>query len=103
MFGAVLAYAATGHTVPDHPELAESLSNLIARPLSRDAAARPTAAELRPVLPPSSSAPSATVLDSAASLLSPGWLPGRAFAALARQSAQPPAAEIRVPQTTTRT
>ncbi|MEV4332536.1 serine/threonine protein kinase [Streptomyces sp. NPDC049597] len=101
--GAVLAYAATGHTVPDRAELPESLRPLISRCLSRDAAARPTAAELLHALPPATGAPSATVLDSAASLLSPGWLPGRVVAALARQSAQLLTAEVRVPQTTTRT
>ncbi|WP_137992968.1 serine/threonine protein kinase [Streptomyces vilmorinianum] len=101
--GAVLAYAATGHTVPDRSELPESLRPLIFRCLSRDAAARPTAAELLLALPSASSAPSATVLDSSASLLSPGWLPGRVVAALARQSAQLLAAELRVPPTATRT
>ncbi|MDQ1010501.1 serine/threonine protein kinase [Streptomyces sp. V4I23] len=101
--GAVLAYAATCHTVPDSAELPESLRPLISRCLSRDAAARPTAAELVLALPPASSAPTATVLDSSASLLGPGWLPGRVVAALARQSAELLAAELRVPQTTTRT
>lgn len=101
--GAVLAYAATGHTVPDRTELPESLRPLISRCLSRDAAARPTAAELLHALPPASSAPSATVLDSAASLLSPGWLPGRVVAALARQSAQLLAAEIRLSPIASRT
>ncbi|MBT2370079.1 serine/threonine protein kinase [Streptomyces sp. ISL-10] len=101
--GAVLAYAATGHTVPERSELPESLRPLISHCLSRDAADRPTAAELLLALPPASSAPSSTVLDSSASLLSPGWLPGRVIAALARQSAQLLAAEIRVPQTAPRT
>ncbi|MEU9010564.1 serine/threonine protein kinase [Streptomyces sp. NPDC048479] len=96
--GAVLAYAATGHTVPDRSELPESLRPLIARCLARDAAARPTAAELMLELPPASSAPSATVLDSSASRMSSGWLPGRVVAALAHQSAELLAAEVRVPQ-----
>ncbi|GAA2517100.1 serine/threonine protein kinase [Streptomyces gobitricini] len=100
--GAVLAYAATGHTVPDRSELPASLRPVISHCLARDAAARPMASELLLALPPASSAPSATVLDSSASLLSPGWLPGRVVAALARQSAQILAAEIRVPQPTTR-
>jgi serine/threonine protein kinase len=101
--GAVLAYAATGHTVPDSAELPSSLRPLITSCLSRDAAARPTASELLLALPPASSAPSATVLDSAASMLSPGWLPPRVVAALARQSAQILAAEIRPHPTATRT
>ena len=101
--GAVLAYAATGHTVPDRAELPSSLAPLISRCLSRDAAARPSAAELLHGLPPASSAPSATVLDSAASLLTPGWLPGRVAAALASQSAQVLATEFRVPDTVSRT
>ncbi|MFK4596082.1 protein kinase family protein [Streptomyces pristinaespiralis] len=99
--GAVLAYAATGHTVPDSAELPESLRPLISRCLSRDAAARPTAAELLHALSPSSPAPTATVLDSAGSLLGPGWLPGRVVAAIARQSSQVLAAEVRTPRTFT--
>ncbi|MGN9794071.1 serine/threonine protein kinase [Streptomyces sp. OZ13] len=97
--GAVMAYAATGHTVPDSAELPESLRPLISRCLSRDAAARPTAAELLHVLPPSTPAPTSTVLDSAGSLLGPGWLPGRVVAAIARQSSEVLAAEVRTPRT----
>ncbi|MFF7206339.1 serine/threonine protein kinase [Streptomyces sp. NPDC008141] len=97
--GAVLAYAATGHTVPDSAELPASLRSLISRCLTRDPAARPSAVEVLTALPTVSAAPSATVLDSAAALLTPGWLPGRVVAAVARQSAEVLAAEIRVPQT----
>ncbi|UYQ62378.1 serine/threonine protein kinase [Streptomyces peucetius] len=93
--GAVLAYAATGHTVPDSAELPESLRAVVSRCLTRDAAARPTASELLLALPPSSAAPTSTVLDSAGSLLGPGWLPGRVAAAIARQSSQVLAAEVR--------
>ncbi|GGW30184.1 serine/threonine protein kinase [Streptomyces xantholiticus] len=97
--GAVLAYAATGHTVPDSAELPESLRPLISRCLTRDAAARPTASELLLALPPSSAAPTSTALDSAGSLLGPGWLPGRVAAAIARQSSEVLAAEVHPPQT----
>lgn len=97
--GAVLAYAATGHTVPDSAELPEALRPLISRCLTRDAAGRPTASELLLTLPPSSGVPTSTVLDSAGSLLGPGWLPGRVLAAIARQSSEVLAAEVRLPQT----
>ncbi|QIP86275.1 serine/threonine protein kinase [Streptomyces sp. Tu 2975] len=100
--GAVLAYAATGHTVPDSDELPDFLRPLIARCLTRDAAARPTAPELLHALPPSSAAPAATVLDSAGALLAPGWLPGRVVAAIARQSSEVLAAEVRAPRTASR-
>ncbi|MFD6245236.1 protein kinase family protein [Streptomyces roseolus] len=89
--GAVLAYAATGHTVPEGAELPPALRAAVLSCLTRDPAHRPTAAALLPALAPP--APHATVLNSAASLLAPGWLPGRVVAALARQSAELLAAE----------
>uniref|UniRef100_A0AAU1LTJ0 Serine/threonine protein kinase n=1 Tax=Streptomyces sp. NBC_00148 TaxID=2903626 RepID=A0AAU1LTJ0_9ACTN len=95
--GAVLAYAATGHSVPDSAELPPSLRPLVARCLARDAAGRPTAPEVLSALAGVSSAPTATVLDSAGVLLGPGWLPSRVVAALARQSAEILAAEVRTP------
>ncbi|MFE4334301.1 serine/threonine protein kinase [Streptomyces sp. NPDC056831] len=95
--GAVLAYAATGHSVPDSAELPESLRSLVARCLARDAAARPTAPEVLRALPGASSTPMATVLDSAGVLLGPGWLPSRVVAAMARQSAEVLAAEVSTP------
>ncbi|MFB7517980.1 serine/threonine protein kinase [Streptomyces sp. NPDC056144] len=92
--GAVLAYAATGHTVPEREELPPALRPLIAACLARDPADRPTAAALTSSFAP----PTAhhTVLDSAGALLTPGWLPGRVVAALARQSAELLAAELPV-------
>ncbi|MFF8293701.1 serine/threonine protein kinase [Streptomyces sp. NPDC016309] len=101
--GAVLAYAATGHTVPDGDELPASLRSVVSRCLTRDAAARPTASELSLALRSGPSTPSATVLDPSAPLPARSWLPGRVVAALARQSARILAAEIRLPRTTTRT
>ncbi|MFF8804821.1 protein kinase family protein [Streptomyces omiyaensis] len=92
--GAVLAYAATGHTVPESSELPPSLRPVVLSCLTRDPAHRPTAAALLPALAPP--APHATVLNAASSLLAPGWLPGRVVAALARQSAELLAAETAV-------
>ncbi|MGW6395853.1 serine/threonine protein kinase [Streptomyces sp. NPDC055103] len=90
--GAVLAYAATGHTVPEREELPPALRPVISSCLARDPADRPTAAALMTALAP----PTAhhTVLNSAGTLLTPGWLPGRVVAALARQSAELLAAEL---------
>ncbi|KOX19336.1 serine/threonine protein kinase [Streptomyces sp. NRRL F-6491] len=82
--GAVLAYAATGHTVPERDELPPGLRPVVAACLARDPADRPTAAALAASLAPPA---------PAASPLSPGWLPGRVVAALARQSAELLAAE----------
>ncbi|MGW4723540.1 serine/threonine protein kinase [Streptomyces sp. NPDC004291] len=78
--GAVLAYAATGHTVPERDELPPWLRPLVAACLARDPADRPTAAALAAALAPPP--------------LAPGWLPGRVVAALARQSAELLAAEL---------
>ncbi|MFG3345646.1 serine/threonine protein kinase [Streptomyces sp. NPDC048018] len=90
--GAVLAYAATGHTVPERSELPDSLRPVIAACLTRDPAQRPAAAALLTALAPP--APHGTVLGSAASLLTPGWLPARVVAALAHQSAALLAADL---------
>lgn len=96
--GAVLAYAATGHTVPERDELPSALRSLISSCLVRDPAQRPSAADILTELVPVSASPHGTVLHStntrAASLLTPGWLPGRVIAALARQSAAVLAADI---------
>ncbi|MFC8293789.1 serine/threonine protein kinase [Streptomyces sp. NPDC057242] len=83
--GAVLAHAATGHTVPERDELPDGLRPVVAACLARDPADRPTAAALAASLAPPAPAPS---------LLAPGWLPGRVVAALARQSAELLAAEL---------
>ncbi len=89
--GAVLAYASTGHTVPEQSELPPGLRRLVAACLSRDPADRPTAQELlRELAAPAagtgptelSPLPDRTVLDHTAHLP----LPGRVVAALADQS-----------------
>ncbi|WP_347404562.1 serine/threonine protein kinase [Streptomyces sp. MST-110588] len=99
--GATLAYAATGHTVPEREELPAALRAAIARCLSRDPAARPRPAELlevfSPAQAPGSPAADAHPASRAAAVLGAGWLPARVVAALARQSAAVLAAEIPVP------
>ncbi|MET8505655.1 serine/threonine protein kinase [Streptomyces sp. NPDC004787] len=90
--GAVLAYAATGHAVPEREELPPALRPVIASCLTREPADRPAAAALFGTLAPPT--PHATVLGSAAALLRPGWLPARVVAALAHQSATLLAAEL---------
>lgn len=89
--GAVLSYASTGYAVPEREELPQSLREPITACLSRNAARRPSAADLAarlavsgpptqpPAQPPS---PVPTVLDGR-----PFPLPTRIIAALARQSA----------------
>ncbi|MGW8570825.1 serine/threonine protein kinase [Streptomyces niveus] len=94
--GAVLAYAATGHTVPERGELPPALAELITACLSRDPARRPRAQQLLTQLesptsgPLAQSAAPATVLDTAA----PIPLPAAVVTALARQSAHVLAAEL---------
>ncbi|MGO4751127.1 serine/threonine protein kinase [Streptomyces sp. 2MCAF27] len=113
--GSVLAYAATGHLVPERRELPEGLRRTIALCLTRDAASRPQAAQLLHELMPVEGAAGAaygppahhvteshgTVLDGgmsrASAALGPGWLPGRVIAALARQSADLLATETAAP------
>jgi eukaryotic-like serine/threonine-protein kinase len=102
---ATLAYAATGHTVPERHELPASLREIVTRCLARDPADRPRAAELIRAFTESAgesagshSGPVAAV-DSdpgndAGVTPAPGWLPGRLTAAIARQSAEILAAEI---------
>ncbi|WP_405796079.1 serine/threonine protein kinase [Streptomyces sp. NBC_01506] len=94
--GAVLAYAATGHTVPERDELPASLGELIAACLSRDPARRPRAQQVLTYLESATSGPAAqtaapaTVLDTTV----PIPLPASVVAALARQSADALAAEL---------
>ncbi|MFE2287694.1 serine/threonine protein kinase [Streptomyces sp. NPDC059443] len=92
--GAALAYAATGHTVPEREELPSSLRELITACLSRDPERRPQAHQLLTHLEPAAHRTEqhpATVLDTAAA---PFPLPAPLVTALARQSAQVLAAEL---------
>ncbi|MEU6979466.1 serine/threonine protein kinase [Streptomyces sp. NPDC046371] len=99
--GAVLAYAATGHTVPERSELPSALGATITACLTRDPAHRPSAAALLPALSPPT--PHGTVLGSATTLLTPDWLPPRVVAALAHQSAALLAADLAVTAETAET
>ncbi|MFF8267540.1 serine/threonine protein kinase [Streptomyces sp. NPDC016562] len=99
--GAVLAYASTGHTVPERSELPAGLRDVVGACLSSDPAARPqSASEIlrRLVSPGAGTAPvrdaqaGGTVLDHASVPL-----PGRVVAALAAQSAALLAAELPAP------
>ncbi|MDQ0796107.1 hypothetical protein [Streptomyces sp. B1I3] len=95
--GAVLAYAATGHTVPDRQELPPLLRSVVPTCLARDPAARPRAADvLSALLPAGASATTGapTVVDAAARSFP---LPGRVIAAIARQSAEILAADLPLP------
>ncbi len=93
--GAVLAYAGTGHTVPERDELPFTLRELTTACLSRDPERRPQAHQVLTHLESATrtAAHPATVLDAAA----PMPLPAPVVAALARQSAQILAAELPVP------
>ncbi|MFD9355440.1 serine/threonine protein kinase [Streptomyces sp. NPDC060031] len=103
--GAVLAYAATGHTVPERSELPPGLRDLIGACLSSDPGTRPgSAQELHRMLTTpapgtgptweDAAAPVATVLDHAVAPAAPG----RVVAALAAQSARLLAAELPAPR-----
>ncbi|WP_405448540.1 serine/threonine protein kinase [Streptomyces erythrochromogenes] len=100
--GAVLAFAATGHTVPERDELPDFLREPVTACLSRDPARRPQAQQLfsQPEPQPEAAAHAATVLDNATP--SPIPLPASVVVALARQSAQVLAAELPVPASRTR-
>ncbi|MFD5622088.1 serine/threonine protein kinase [Streptomyces yangpuensis] len=100
--GAVLAYAATGHTVPERDELPCFLREPVTACLSRDPARRPQAYELLALLEPTAptAVHEATVLDTATP--SPIPLPASVVVALAHQSAQVLAAELPVPASRTR-
>ncbi|MEV6329654.1 serine/threonine protein kinase [Streptomyces sp. NPDC051909] len=91
--GAVLAYAATGHTVPEREELPLLLREPVAACLARDPGHRPQAHQLLAHLESAASPVTthrATVLDAAA----PFPLPASVVTALARRSAQLLAAEL---------
>ncbi|GGV11712.1 hypothetical protein GCM10010260_58100 [Streptomyces filipinensis] len=95
--GATLAYAATGHTTPERDELPAAFRTVVARCLSRDPSTRPQLAELIDALSIGAGTDAGAGADNrAATLLTPGWLPGRVIAALAHQSAAVLTAEIPV-------
>ncbi|MGW7436247.1 serine/threonine protein kinase [Streptomyces sp. NPDC054849] len=101
--GAVMAYASTGHTVPEQSELPPGLRTLVGSCLSSDPAVRPQSAlEVLGglVYPGAGPAPSGEPYAGAATVIDPGAvpLPGRVVAALAAQSAALLAAELPSPQ-----
>ncbi|NXY98945.1 serine/threonine protein kinase [Streptomyces sp. BR123] len=93
--GAVLAYAGTGHTVPERNELPSSFRELVAACLSRDPQRRPQAHQVLAHLESATrtAAHQAGVLDAAV----PMPLPAAVVAAIARQSGQILAAELPAP------
>ncbi|MFG2136406.1 serine/threonine protein kinase [Streptomyces sp. NPDC048650] len=86
--GAVLAYAATGHTVPERDEIPAGLRPLIAACLSREAAARPEPARILAELAPGAA------WGTQAAGAEPVSLPGSVVAALAEQAAGTLAMEL---------
>ncbi|MFJ6748502.1 serine/threonine protein kinase [Streptomyces sp. NPDC091266] len=86
--GAVLAYAATGHTVPEREEIPATLRSLIASCLSREAAARPEPARVLAELAPGAA------WGAQAAGTEPVSLPGRVVAALSEQAAGALAMEL---------
>ncbi|MFD7294914.1 serine/threonine protein kinase [Streptomyces sp. NPDC059897] len=87
--GATLAYAATGHTVPERDELPAPLRSLVSRCLSRDPVRRPQLVDVVAELSAGHASRPAGFgsTDHASTLLTPGWLPSRLVAALAHQAA----------------
>ncbi|MEU3964595.1 serine/threonine protein kinase [Streptomyces buecherae] len=86
--GAVLAYAATGHAVPERSEIPAGLRPLISACLSRDPGGRPEPAHVLAELAPGAA------YGTLAATAEPVSLPGRVVAALATQSANALAAEL---------
>ncbi|MFD9812029.1 serine/threonine protein kinase [Streptomyces sp. NPDC059080] len=86
--GAVLAYAATGHTVPERAEIPAGLRAPITACLSRDPAARPGPAQVLAELAPGAA------WGTQHAGTEPVSLPGRVVAALSLQAAAVLAAEL---------
>ncbi|MEU9111087.1 serine/threonine protein kinase [Streptomyces sp. NPDC048483] len=80
--GAVLAYAATGHTVPERQEIPAGLRDIVTACRSRDPEGRPGPAGLLAELLPGSA------YGALAGSTEPVSLPGSVVAALSRQSAE---------------
>ncbi|MFD7921215.1 serine/threonine protein kinase [Streptomyces sp. NPDC059740] len=86
--GAVLAYAATGHTVPEREEIPGGLRDLVSACLSRDPGNRPDPARVPGALAPQAAYGALTAATEPVS-----W-PGPVVAALAAQSAGLLAADL---------
>lgn len=86
--GAVLAYAATGHAVPERAEIPAGLQGPISACLSRDPDDRPEPARLLAELAPGAAYGTLTAGTD------PAPLPGRVVAALSEQAASALAAEL---------
>ncbi|KPC66577.1 serine/threonine protein kinase [Streptomyces chattanoogensis] len=86
--GAVLAYAATGHTVPERQEIPAGLRDIVTACRSRDADRRPEPARVLAELLPGAA------YGALAGSTEPVSLPGRVVAALSRQSAEVLAAAL---------
>ncbi|WSQ12180.1 serine/threonine protein kinase [Streptomyces sp. NBC_01231] len=98
--GATLAYAATGHTMPEREELPLALRSLVARCLARDPANRPQLAEILDALADSGRQDPPVgfgLATRAEAMLGAGWLPARVVAAIVHQSGSVFAAEVEVP------
>ncbi|MFE6779098.1 serine/threonine protein kinase [Streptomyces sp. NPDC057702] len=86
--GAVLAYAVTGHAVPERDEIPAGLRALVLACLSRDPRSRPEPAYLLRELAPGAG------YGTLAGATEPVSLPGRVVAALSDQAARVLAAEL---------
>ncbi|QRX95264.1 serine/threonine protein kinase [Streptomyces noursei] len=86
--GAVLAYAATGHTVPERQEIPAGLRDIVTACRSRDPQGRPEPAKVLAELLPGAA------YGGLAGATEPLSLPGRVVEALSRQSAEVLAAAL---------
>ncbi|WEB38285.1 serine/threonine protein kinase [Streptomyces yunnanensis] len=86
--GAVLAYAATGHTVPERQEIPAGLRDIVTACRSRDPQGRPEPARVLAELLPGAA------YGGLAGATEPLSLPGRVVEALSRQSAEVLAAAL---------